>query len=61
MPSEAQKRAKQKYMQNVKRLTIDFSPTDAELFEYVTQQPNKQRYIKDLIKADMNKKEGEQR
>lgn len=60
--SEAQQRALDKYKANVKRLTIDFPPTDAELWEHIQKQPKKQTYIKDLIRADIenrNKKEGE--
>lgn len=55
MPSEAQKKANEKYKSNVKRFTIDFPPADTELWEHLQKQPNKQRYLKDLIKADMEK------
>lgn len=55
LASEAQKRALDKYKANVKRITIDFPPTDAELWEYIQKQPKKQTYIKDLIRADMEK------
>lgn len=54
--SEAQKKALAKYKANVKRLTIDFPPTDAELWEHIQKQPKKQTYIKDLIRADMGTK-----
>jgi hypothetical protein len=54
--SEAQKKALDKYKANVKRLTVDFPPTDAELWEHIKKQPRKQTYIKDLIRADMKKK-----
>lgn len=53
--SEAQKKALDKYKANVKRLTVDFPPTDAELWEHIQKQPKKQTYIKDLIRADMEK------
>lgn len=53
--TDAQYRALKKYKANVKRLTIDFPPTDAELWEHIQKQPNKQGYIKALIRADMNK------
>lgn len=56
MASKAQKKALEKYKANVKRFTVDFPPTDAELWEHIQKQPNKQRYIKDLIRADMEKK-----
>ena len=54
--SEAQKKALAKYKANVKRLTVDFPPTDAELWEHIQKQPNKQGYIKSLIRADMSTK-----
>lgn len=57
MASEAQRNANKKYKQKVKRLTVDFSPAEAELFEHISKQPKKQTYIKDLIRADMNKTE----
>ena len=53
--SEAQKKALDKYKANVKRITIDFPPTDAELWEHIQNQPKKQTYIKALIKADMER------
>ena len=53
--SEAQKKALTKYKANVKRLTIDFPKSDAELWEHIQNQPKKQTYIKDLIRADMEK------
>jgi hypothetical protein len=53
--SEAQKKALAKYKANVKRLTIDFPPTDTELWEHIQKQPNKQGYIKALIRADMER------
>lgn len=53
--SEAQLRAVQKYKEKVKRITIDFYPADAELWEHIQNQPKKQTYIKDLIRADVNK------
>jgi hypothetical protein len=55
--SEAQKKALKKYKAKVKRITIEFSPKEAELWEHIQQQPKKQTYIKDLIRADMKKQE----
>ena len=61
MATEAQMKALEKYKSNVKRITIDFPPSDVELWEYIQKQPKKQTYIKSLIRADMekNKKTGE--
>jgi DNA polymerase II small subunit/DNA polymerase delta subunit B len=54
--TEAQYRASQKYKkEKVKRITVDFSPVDSDLWEHIQNQPNKQGYIKALIRADMNK------
>ena len=51
--TEAQKRAKEKYNKNVVKVAIEFYPKDAELLQKVNEQPNKQGYIKDLIKKDI--------
>ena len=54
--SEAQRRAVKKYKkEKAKKFTIDFSQADSELLEYIQKQPNKQGYIKGLIRADMEK------
>lgn len=53
--SEAQKRAVKKYKEKVCRITVDFYPTEQDLWEHVQSQAKKQTYIKDLIRADMEK------
>lgn len=54
--SAAQLRAAQKYKrEKVKRITVDFSPAEAELWEHIQKQPKKQTYIKRLIRADMER------
>ena len=50
--SDAKKRAKEKYQAKVKRFTVDFYPTEQELWERLQAQENKQGYIKQLIKQD---------
>ena len=55
--SEAHLRAVQKYKQNVKRITLEFHPTEEEIWNHIQSQPKKQTYIKDLIRADMAKRE----
>lgn len=57
MTSEAQLKASKKYKEKVKRITVDFYPTDADLWEYLNSQPKKQTYIKQLIRADMEQNE----
>ena len=53
--TEAQKRAKAKYKSKAKRITIDFYPTEQALLDHINKQPKKQTYIKDLVRADMEK------
>lgn len=54
--SAAQLRAAQKYKrEKIKRITIEFSPVEADLWERLQNQPNKQGYIKGLIRADMER------
>ena len=51
--TEAQKRAKEKFNKKVTKIAIEFYPQDAELLKKVNEQPNKQGYIKGLIKKDL--------
>lgn len=53
--SEAQLKAVKNYKKKVNRITVDFAPTETELWEHVQSQPKKQTYIKNLIRADMDK------
>lgn len=55
MASEAQRKAVKKYQEKTKRISIRFFPAEMELWEHIQSQPNKQGYIKDLIRKDMNK------
>lgn len=57
MATEAQRKAIKKYKEKVRKLTLEFSPTEADLLEYINKQPQKQTYIKNLIRADMKKGE----
>lgn len=53
--SEAQKRASIKYMrEKTKPFTMRFYPTDMELWDWLQSQPNKQGYVKGLIRRDMD-------
>ena len=58
--SDAQLRAvkkfKEKYKERVKRITVDFYPTEHDLWQHVQEQPKKQTYIKDLIRRDIEGK-----
>lgn len=55
LTSDAQLRAIKKYKEKVKRITVDFSPAESELWEHIQKQPKKQTYIKDLIRKDIEK------
>jgi hypothetical protein len=55
MTSEAQKKAVKKYKEKVKRLTLDFAPSEMDLYDHIASQPKKQTYIKKLIREDMNR------
>ena len=59
MVSQSQKDAVKKYKQKVNRISIEFYPTDAELWEWLNGQKNKQGYVKNLILADMEKSKEE--
>jgi hypothetical protein len=54
--TEAQRKAKNKYRAKGKRLTIEFYPTESDLIEQIEKQPQKQTYIKNLIRADIKNK-----
>ena len=57
--SEAQKRATLKYRrEKTKNITVTFYQKEADIYEWLQKQPNKQGYIKSLIRADMER-EGE--
>lgn len=55
MATEAEKKAKKKYRDKGKRLYIDLYPSETDLIEQVEKQPNKQGYIKGLIRDDIEK------
>ncbi len=52
---ESTKRAKAKYRKKCKQLLIEFYPTETALIEHIQKQPQKQTYIKNLIRADIEK------
>ena len=55
MTSEAQKKAVKKYKEKVKRISIEFYPSEMDLFDHIQNQPKKQTYVKDLIRKDLQK------
>ena len=49
--------AQEKYKrEKVTRVVVDLYPTDQDIIEKLKTLPSKQKYIKDLIRADINKK-----
>lgn len=56
--SEAQKRANAKYdKSNTKMMSFKFNlQTDADILDRLASVPNKQGYIKELIRKDMSKR-----
>ncbi len=58
--SEAQKRATAKYQKaNTKMRSVRFYPSERDILAWLDAQPNKQGYIKDLIRADMEQRKSE--
>ena len=56
MRTEAQKRAQAKYLrEKVTSLRIDIYPKEKDIADYLATMPNKQGYVKELIRADMGK------
>ena len=53
MTSEAQKKAVKKYKEKMKRISIEFYPSEMDLYDHIQQQTKKQTYVKDLIRADI--------
>lgn len=58
MDSEAKRRAKDKYKkEKVKRVLLEFYPTETDLVDHLDKQEKKQTYIKTLIREDMEKEQ----
>ena len=58
MRSEALKRAQKKYQEEkVVRVNVNLYPDDQDLIDKLQSVPSKQKYIKDLIRADIKKKD----
>lgn len=55
MVSAAQKRADAKYKrEKTHQLAMRFFPKDEHLWEHLQKQPNKAKYVKDLIQKDID-------
>ena len=56
MLTEAQKRAQAKYNKaNVRQTAVRFYPAEREMWEWLESKDNKAGYIKELIRADMER------
>ncbi len=55
--TEAQKRAKRNYEKKVKKITLQFYPTETDLYEYLQTKDNKAGFIKQLIREAMEKEQ----
>lgn len=61
MLTEAQKRAQAKYNKaNVRQTAIRFYPSERDMWEWLESKDNKAGYIKDLIRADMERGESDE-
>ena len=62
MATQAQRRAVARYNKaNVKQVPLKLNvKTDADIIEWLAEQPSRQGYIKALIRADMAAKAGKQ-
>lgn len=54
--SEAQRKAVAKYnKEKTKVFQLRFYPTDMDMYDHIQAQPNKQGYVKRLIREDMER------
>ncbi len=53
--TEAQKRAKRNYEKKVKKISLQFYPTETDLYEFLQTKDNKAGFIKQLIREAMEK------
>lgn len=57
--TEAQKRAQRNYVKkSVKQTSLRFYPAERDLWDWLNAQENKAGYMKDLIRADMERRRG---
>lgn len=50
---QTDRKARANYKPKVKRFTVDFYPTEEDLLDWLKARPNKQGYIKRLIREDI--------
>jgi hypothetical protein len=58
MSKESKRESNSKYRSaNTKQLVARFFPSDMDVYEYAISQENTTQYIKNLIRADMEKQQ----
>lgn len=58
MVSDSQIKAKENYRKKTKQISIEFNTeTESDILNYLLEQGNRQKYIKELIRNDMNNRE----
>lgn len=55
MATEAQKKARDKYNAQRKTISLNFCPTEMDIYNHIKSQEQQQTYIKNLIRADMER------
>lgn len=54
--SDAQRRANERYRrESVRQVSVRFYPSDSDVWDWLQSQPNKQSYIRGLIREDMER------
>lgn len=54
---EAIKRAKENYRKKTFRVLLEIPPSEEDIIKKLESVPSKQKYIKELIRADIKKKD----
>lgn len=58
---EVQRKAKRKYKQKIRRLTVELYPTEQDIIDKIDIVPQYATYIKGLIRADISANDAPER
>lgn len=58
---EVQRKAKRKYKQKIRRLTVELYPTEQDIIDKIDSVPQYATYIKGLIRADISANDAPER
>ena len=58
---EVQRKAKQKYKNKIRRLTVELYPTEQDIIDKIDSVPQYATYIKGLIRADISANDAPER